>query len=107
MFLQYNRLFTQFTRDDICDLVQEFVKMLSSTRQENINFIDALPSRSRVVRFLSRHIELSLRLAQFIEDKREFSRTIDAVSEHIIRVKAACHRFNIRDPRYIINLNEF
>ena len=74
----------------------------TSPRLEN----DKTTSLSWLNGFLVRHSNIDVKPLQGIECKRTDAVTMGHIGEHISRVKAALMRYNIREPRFIFNLDE-
>ena len=96
---------TPLTKQDLGDLVQQFVAMLPSKRRNEIHFRNDRPSDQWIKSFSNRH-NLSCRNAQCIENKRVEAMSAANVAEHIARVQAACKRYNIKDGSRVFNMDQ-
>ena len=96
---------TTLTKSGVEDLVQNYISLLPKIWQDEIAFKDSRPSKNCIAGFAGHH-GLEYRAVQMIEDKRLAEVTMPVVCEHIAGVNAVLQRFNIKDPKYIFNLDQ-
>lgn len=87
-------------------MTKHTVSLLPTLRCSEISISDSGATFSWLRGFLSRRLDLKLKLVRTIDYKRVNSLTVDRVCEHIARVEKALERSNIRDPSRIFNVDE-
>ena len=97
---------TPLTRNDLCDLLQETIKLLPMSRQQQIKFKDNRSSHKWVTKFLIRHPDLAPKSMKCVESKHVTAITKHNIGTHIARINAVVNRYNIRDSNRIFNLDD-
>ena len=93
------------TKQGVMDLVKDYVDMLPTSEQCKMNFRENRPSKRYVNYFMHRN-GLAYHAVRQIEDKPVEEMTPEIVSEHMARVQAAMDRYNIRDPKFVFNMDQ-
>lgn len=97
---------TPLTRNDLCPLVEQTIKLLPLSRQVEIKFKNNRPSSKWATKCLERHNDITLKSMKCVESKRVTAITKHNVATHIARLNAAVKRYNIKDSHRIFNLVE-
>ena len=79
--------------------------MLGEAERDVINLGDHDPSDNCIDNFIERN-GVKYMTVQAVEDKRLAAITPTIVSEHIARIQAAIDRYNIRDSKFIFNIDQ-
>ena len=96
---------TPLTRTCVRDLIKTYVDLLPPAESRGIKMLHRGPSDTCINNILKRH-GLRTSSVQVVEDKRLLAITSSNVTEHIARVQAALDRYNIRDARCILNVDQ-
>ena len=99
---QYAENNAPLSRSGVRDLVQDYVEMLSISRQQQVNFTENRPSDSWIDDFMVRH-NLQCTSVQIIEDKRVNAVSPKNITEHLARVQSTIDRYHIKEARFIFN----
>lgn len=97
--LYYANNNTPLTTHGIKDVVQDFVSMLPSERQNKIGFLDNRPSKNYVSAFLTRN-DLQVPHVQMMENKHVQAVREENLTENIFRIRVAIQRYHITVPRF-------
>ena len=81
------------------------MSLFPEKRKSQVKFLNGCPSRNWLKGFMRRNF-LETKSVKVVEDKRVQALTRDHVAEHIGRVKAIIARYNIKNAKYIFNLDQ-